>query len=163
MEKEIKEYDENGNLIHCKNGELEAWMEYNEKGNRVYYKDTDGNEARYDNAGNRLYLDSSGNYTPISRPWEPYSDELFQKDYNNLEIYCDYDENGNMIPGTQYIEEKDKNGNILHYEHQNGFRYWKEYDEKGNIIHYKDSNGKEYWYEYEYYENGQLKSYKQIV
>ena len=45
MSKEIKEFDERGNLIHYKNSNgLESWTEYDENNNEIHYKNSYGIE-----------------------------------------------------------------------------------------------------------------------
>ena len=42
-----KWYDNNGNCIHYKNSDgYESWREYDTNGNLIHYKDSNGNEAR---------------------------------------------------------------------------------------------------------------------
>ena len=60
----ISEYDNNGNLIHFKDSDgYESWKEYDRNGNKIHSKDSDGKEKwyEYDGNGNRIhYKDSSG-------------------------------------------------------------------------------------------------------
>ncbi len=80
-----KEYDENGNEIHCKDSKgYERWSEYDENGNKIHYKDSTGHEwwSEYDENGN----------------------EIHYKDSNDFEWWREYDENGNKI------HYKDSNG-----------------------------------------------------
>jgi hypothetical protein len=53
---------------------------------------------------------------------------------------------------------KDKKGNEIYRQNENG--YWREstYDDNGNRLTYKNSNG--YWYEKTYDENGNELTYK---
>ena len=45
LDNSIMEYDENGNLIHYKNSNgFEEWYEYDENGNIIHIKDSDGFE-----------------------------------------------------------------------------------------------------------------------
>ena len=40
-------YDENGNVVHYKDSNgYESWREYDTNGNLIHYKDSNGNEAR---------------------------------------------------------------------------------------------------------------------
>ena len=44
---EKREYDEKGNLVHYKNSDgSESWSEYDEKGNEIHYKNSDGRTKR---------------------------------------------------------------------------------------------------------------------
>ena len=60
----ISEYDNNGNLIHYKNSNgYEEWGEYDSNGNLIHYKNSDGKEEwnEYDSNGNQIhYKDSDG-------------------------------------------------------------------------------------------------------
>ena len=84
-------YDENGNIIYQKfsNG-LEAWYEYDENGEDIHYKDSNGFEywKEYDKQGNLIHI----------------------KDSENHEKWYEYDENGKEI----------------HYKNSNGFERWTE-------------------------------------
>jgi len=50
------------------------------------------------------------------------------------------------------FEIKDKNGNIIYCEDNDGFWFKKEYDEKNNLLYTESSKG--YWGKYTYDENG---------
>jgi hypothetical protein len=52
--------------------------------------------------------------------------------------------------GSLYLY--DSNGNIIYYEHSDGYWSKREFDSNGNITYYEDSDG--YWYKYEYDTNG---------
>ena len=60
----ISEYDNNGNLIHYKNSNgYEYWKEYDSNGNLIHSKDSDGKEEwnEYDSNGNQIhYKDNDG-------------------------------------------------------------------------------------------------------
>ena len=45
------------------------------------------------------------------------------------------------------IKEYDKNGNLIHHRHPDGFEAWREFDENNNLIHYQNSDGREFWYD----------------
>jgi len=54
MTKPIKEYDDNGNCIHYRDSDgYEYWREYDDNGRYIYYKDSKGFEKRneYDENG----------------------------------------------------------------------------------------------------------------
>ena len=45
---EIKEYDEKGNLIHSRDSDgFEAWREYDANNNLINYRNNDGIEENY--------------------------------------------------------------------------------------------------------------------
>ena len=52
---EIKEYDNNGNLIYRKFSDgFECWRKYDNNKNCIYYKDSDGFESEYIYDNNKL-------------------------------------------------------------------------------------------------------------
>ena len=62
IESLVYEYDEQGNKIHCKYSDGdEEWYEYDAKGNMIHSKDSDGDEEwyEYDAKGNMIYSKSS--------------------------------------------------------------------------------------------------------
>ena len=59
--------------------------------------------------------------------------------------------------------EFNTNGNIIYYKNSNGYEYWQEFDSNNNMIHYKNSIGCEQHYPTEYYSNGQLKRYGDMI
>lgn len=88
----ISEYDNNGNLIHYKNSNgYEYWKEYDSNGNLIHSKYSDGYEEwnEYDSNGNLIHSQNS----------------------HGLEKWYEYDSNGNLI----------------HYKDSNGEEYWHEY------------------------------------
>ena len=103
----------------------------------------------------QLEFDSNGNM-------------IHSKDFYGFEYWQEYDSNGNMIHfknsnGMEYWQEYDSNWNMIHSKHSYGAEYWQEYDSNGNMIHYKDSDGYEYHYPTEYYPNGQIKRYGNMI
>ena len=74
----ITEYDNKGNEIHSKNSDgFEEWYEYDSSGNKIHYKDTYGVEKWYE-------YDSKGN-------------EIHSKESNGDEYWYEYDSSGNKI------------------------------------------------------------------
>ncbi len=81
--KEIKEYDENNNIIYLKSPDgFELWQEYNENKNLIHYKCIDEYEIlyeywrEYDENNNLIYYKTSDG----SEHWYKY-------DINNKRIY----------------------------------------------------------------------------
>ena len=46
------------------------------------------------------------------------------------------------------IKQYDKNNNLVHCKHSNGFEEWRKYDENNNLINCKDTDGYEFWWKY---------------
>ena len=58
MNKVIKEYDNNGNMIYFKNSYgFERWSEYDKNNNLIHFKTNDGEEEwyKYDENNERIY------------------------------------------------------------------------------------------------------------
>ncbi|MCK9199310.1 MAG: hypothetical protein M0P49_06880 [Bacilli bacterium] len=127
-----KEYDDKGNLIHFKTSDgFEYWNEYDE-GNLIHFKTNDGYES-----------------------WSEYNNRklIHFRDSNGKENWKEYDDKGNLIhfkdaTGCEYWQEFDDEGNMIHRIFINSYESWYEYD-KGNLIHFKDSNGNEEINEYD--------------
>ena len=61
----VSEYDQNGNEIHYKNSNgYEEWYEYDQNWNEIHYKDSDGIEywKDYDDKGRLIYYKTSNGY-----------------------------------------------------------------------------------------------------
>lgn len=72
------EYDENGNIVHYKNSNgYEYWREYDSNNNLIHSKDSDGEEYYYE-------YDEDGR-------------EVHSKDSSGFEEWHEYDSNGNCI------------------------------------------------------------------
>ncbi len=58
MNKEIKKYDKNNNIIYRKYiNDNEYWYKYDENNNRIYFKNSNGSEFWYKyDENNRIYL-----------------------------------------------------------------------------------------------------------
>ena len=136
--KEIKEYDDKGNVIHSKDSDgYEYWNEYNDEGDMIHCKNSNGYEYwyEYDDNGNMIYSKSSEGFGH----WNEYADKgkvIHSKHSNGFVFWCE-----------DWYDDK---GNLIHYKNSDGYEEWKEYDDKGNIIHSKNSDGYERWYEYDY-------------
>ena len=66
---EISEYDEKGNLIHYRNSDgYEYWREFDKNNNLIHRRDTNGFEAwkEYDENGNLIYYRDSDGYEEIT-------------------------------------------------------------------------------------------------
>ena len=110
---------------------------YDDKGNRIYSEDSDGDwwKYEYDENGKQIYYEHSGGY------WEKY-----EYDGNGNIIYSEdsvgdwskskYDSNG-----IRRKYEYDKNGNMIYFERSDG--KWKKwgYNDKGNKVYSEDSDG----------------------
>ena len=88
FKKELKnyEYDENNNLIHCKNSNgIEEWKEYDKNNNLIHFKDSNGIEYwnEYDKNNNLIhYKDSKGN-----EEWKEYDENNNLIHYKNSNGY----------------------------------------------------------------------------
>ncbi len=86
MNREITEYDDKGNLIYYKDSDgTECWYKYDKKGNYVYFKDSIGNEA-----------------------WREYDENNRKIHYKNSdggEYWCKFDENNRIDITEQEFNE----------------------------------------------------------
>jgi len=101
---------------------------------------------QYDENGNRIRVDS------CNGDWIKY-----QYDQNNNEIRYDYS-SGYWVT-TQY----DQNGNQTRIDYSDGDWSKYQYDQNNNLIRIDDSDGGWEIYESEYYDNGQLKRYGDLI
>lgn len=94
---EISEYDENGNETHVKwyrtqsKDWFEYWNSYDENGNVIRYKDTDGDwlNREYDSHGNILKeTDKDGT---CEYKYDEYNNLIYSKDENGTELYYEYE------------------------------------------------------------------------
>ena len=129
----IKEYDKNNNLIYYKNSNGR------EKNGREKWKE-------YDENNNLIHC----KYSDGSEYWQEYDES------NNLIHYKDSN-------GVEEWKEYDENNNLIHFKNSNGYEEWKKYDKNNNIIHFKRSDGYENNYKVEYYKDGQLKRYDNLI
>jgi len=142
-----REYDNNGNLIHYKNSD----------GNIMDNTNNNLNEARLNKN-----IKIIGNYP--NGKWKKYEYDdngnkvYFENSYGKWEKY-EYDENGNEIyyensDGFWVKSEYDNNGKLVYQE--NSYGKWEkyEYDNNGNLIYIEDSDGS--WIKREYDNNGNL-------
>ena len=129
------EYDERGNIIHRKSSDgFEEWREYDEYGSIIHHKT----------------VKPQG----ISREW--WYDGLEDGDYwirrgirNRQRKSRGHDESEQTGPVVcETWIEYDERGNIIHRKNSDGFEEWREYDERGNIIHRRNSDGYDGWFEY---------------
>ena len=79
-----------------------------------------------------------------------------------------FDQNNNVIrveysDGSWYTKEYDQNNNLIRFEDSDGSWYTKEYDQNNNVIKFEDSDGSLRIYESEFYNNGQLKRYGDLI
>lgn len=169
----LQKYDENGNLTYLSlptsTFPYEEWHEYDKKGNKTKYKNTDGTEEVYE-------YNKKGQMTK-SKQLVPFEDEksykydkkgnlILVKFQNGVEKINEYDSKGNLIHTKNTFGERelfyeyyeyDAKGNRIHSKNSlYGTDEWYEYDSSGNMIHSKKRTGTGYWYEYwyEYYSNG---------
>lgn len=101
LPKDIKEYNENNNLIHYKDSDDEWWKKYDENGNLIYYRDHNGYEEWID-------FDKNGNCIHI-------------KDSEGSECWKEYDEDVRIIHykrrnGTESCFKYNKNDDIFHFK-----------------------------------------------
>lgn len=120
---------------------------------------------QYDNNGNLIYF-----------KYKDFVDEVNKDDYEIIEVWKDYDENGNCIKieessgftcimkyddrnnlickDTGLIEtyEYDENNNLIHFKNSAGYQSWNSYNEKGEVTYFRDNVGRQRWKDYD--ENG---------
>lgn len=128
----VEEYDESGNKIYYKySRDYEVWSDYDANGNCVHFRNSHGFECWKE-------YDSRGNIT-------------HNKCSDGKEEWLDYDGNGNKLlykdeAGNEGWWKYDEQDRLIYSSLE--FETWYEYDADGNNIHTKISNGKEYWYKY---------------
>jgi YD repeat-containing protein len=110
----------------------EPIFEYNDDGNCIYYKNSDGYEwwKEYDTNGNEIHC----------------------KDSHGNEQWSEYHPNGKLIhyknsAKFEFWQEFDFNGKCIHYKNSTGFEEWWEYDYNGKLIYHRNNDGFEYWYD----------------
>lgn len=115
--KEIKKYDERGNLIYHKDDlGIEMWHEYDKNGNETYYKrHTPLSDSKdfirrisYDKNGNRVaYVDSDGH--KIIYRYTENNKLAYKCDNSGHQNFYYYDDQGELIyeKVLQEIEYKD--------------------------------------------------------
>ncbi len=139
----------------------ESWYEYDLKGNKIHYKDTDGNEEWWSYNSMNLVTQYKNNkgYSELSA-YNKNGLLTYKKTVNEnneeIEQKYEYDMKSNMIHYQEYpsmIEYYciyDEKGRLIEKENRYGTNIYKlieEFDDKGNLIHYKDEVNEE-WYEY---------------
>ena len=151
------EYNDNGNLLSIKSSDgRNAWFEYDKNGNEIHYKNSRGFEywVEYDSNGNKVHM----KYSIGSEFWSEYDtngNKTHSIDSDGNESWYEYDANGNKThsidsDGNESWYEYDANGNEIHYRNSTGDESWTEYDANNNIIYNKDSDGDEIWYQYDF-------------
>ena len=88
MNKEIRKYDKNNNLIYSKGTSgLECWYKYDENNNEIHYKGSDGYEYwyKYDENNNKIYCNEGGNKFWFK--WENNNRiNITEKEYKEIEF-----------------------------------------------------------------------------
>lgn len=91
MNKEIKEYNKNGDEIHAKDSsDFEHWCEYDEKGNFIHFKNSRGYEywMEHDEKGNCIHA--------------KYSDEYeVWREYNENNIMINFRDNSHLFKNVE--------------------------------------------------------------
>ncbi len=149
------EYDQNGNEIHYKDSNgTERWNEYDQNGKLIHYKDSNGTERwwEYDQNGNEIHFKDSEGYDVNGDCYYRFPDKCE-----------DCDKNTKNLPRTEKdhkgrIKEFDKDGHMIYYyDPEENFESWVEYNEFGKVSHYKNTLGLEWWKDYD--KNGNLLNY----
>jgi YD repeat-containing protein len=153
--KAIKDYDNNGNLIHERfvNG-FEYWREFDQNNKMTHYRNSISDIQwwiEYDTNGNEIHFKNSDGY----EYWQEYDNTNHMIRYRNTDgVERWYDEKGDVRESgptqenTKHIKEYDAAGNLIH-ERNYFFEYWREIDEKNNLIYFRNSLGDEWWQEYD--------------
>lgn len=111
---------------------FESWEERNEKGDLVYYKDSNGFEEKitYDENGNVIRRETSDSI-------------VIEKKYDdkNNEIYFRTNDGEDGTTRTIIRENTyDDNDRLIHCKNSYGFERSYVYDDEGRVIHTSDSN-----------------------
>lgn len=116
---------------------------YDDKGNLVYTKNSDGEEEwfKYDSGNKEIYYKNSNDYERWTS-YLPNWDKSVKDSNNEFEEY-------------EYCEGQDGIMLLKHFKDNFHDEYF-EYDSKDNVIHYKDKD-KEYVYENLYDDKGVIK------
>jgi YD repeat-containing protein len=136
---------------------FEKWMQYDDHGNVIWSRDSDGSECSYtfiyDDRGNLVYFRDQ----PGFEEWTIYDFAANRMVYRETAYdndVCtqlwDYDDHGNMVhykhsDGYEYWKQYDECGRVVHYRNEGGLIETWEYDERGNVLHHKYASGREYW------------------
>jgi len=146
------EYDDRGNMIYHKDSNgFETWYEYDERDNLIRERDSEGfEEWREYNSENILI--SSESSCGIIRKFNNDGQLLYSRDVLGFEEWYEYDLNGNQIHlkySTGYEEwlEYNSDGFLIFKKNTDGLV--ESYDGNGKLIYCKNSHGFEQWYEYD--------------
>lgn len=140
--KTIYQYNEKGLLIYTRSDDYETWYEYNEDDKLIMMKDSIGyiENHEYNNQGLIIKTINTNGYEIIRRYNDKGLETYYKSTDSNIEIYNEYDENGNKI----YISQLNiKTKNIISYDIK--------YNKYGLIKSKISSNGNEILYSYEFY------------
>ncbi len=90
MSKEIKEYDEKGNLIYEKDSSgFEKWRKFDENNNRIYFKNSKGYDywSEYDENNNEIYWKDSDGIEDWKKVGEfGYCIGITEQEYNDIKF-----------------------------------------------------------------------------
>ena len=135
------------------------------------------------------YIDWIKNALSCDLKFDKRGNLIYSKTPNNYQEWKEYDERNNLIHfrnsyGYREWMEYDGNNNLIHSRNSNHHEEWKEYDERNNLIHYRDSDNRQTWSKYDernnviyyrntmdlevrhicdYYLDGQLEVYDNLV
>ena len=165
-----QEFNSYNKIVHLKEqsetGCFESFFEYDEKGNCILFRNSEGREVnyKYDEKGNWIYSkDNEGNEV-----WNKYNDKnqlIYSKDSKRyLEEWREYDQNGyescitiKLLDASTKVQEKyqyDEKGRLVYCKESDDYEYWNTYDEKGNHVTFEHNDGRKELYEYD--ENNNL-------
>lgn len=124
---------------------IESWVEYNENGTMISYREINDKEeyiTEYDEKGNEIHHKNSNGF----EKWYTY-DELERKiHYKESTGYEEKYEYGKTIKvickypdGKESINEIDDDGEILHIKNNNGHEEWYYYNKDGDVTEIKES------------------------
>jgi len=126
-------------------------LAYDDNGNLIHAKCSDGHEEWFDSDGNLIHIKRSDG---TEQWWEGHR-TIRKKDYHGVETWYEYDDRGKVIYEKHSSAfgvfetwmERDSNGNLIHWWDSAGREVWYEHYENGNLRHYKNSYGHEAWYD----------------
>lgn len=155
--KSIIEQDSNGNYTHFKSDDYECWREFDERGNLIHYRNTNGKERYYEYDERNNLLTSRFNTGYVANyEYDEKNNIIHFHTNRGIESFNNYDEKDNLIyhccidDGSITVDyyTYDSNGNKI-FSRSNSLhglgvvtkecRYF--YDRNNNLVYESDSDG----------------------